>query len=347
MATTAERQVSSLTERYLAELESRLRASVPGSNTGFFGLLRYHLGWQDRDGRSVDEDGGKRLRPVLCLASCEMAGGDWHRALPAAAALELIHNFSLLHDDVQDGDEMRRGRATAWTVFGTGQAIAAGNAMRVVADQTLASLAEAGLPAASTISASEEMTRRYLEMIEGQYLDVSFESADDVTTDQYLDMIGRKTGALIEASMYLGALVATGDAVTARAFGACGRRLGLAFQVRDDVLGVWGNPMATGKAVGADIRRKKKSLPVVFLFQRASQAERAWLDEAYAADEVAGADVERVLEILDGLGAHAYVQQVAEGQATQAIDAVAGLGLGPDARRSIAAMAEYFVTREK
>lgn len=347
MTQTAERTVSSLAERYLADLEARLRASVPDSDTGFFGLLRYHLGWQDRDGRAVSEDSGKRLRPVLCLASCEMAGGDWHRALPAAAALELIHNFSLLHDDVQDGDETRRGRATAWTVFGVDQAIAAGNAMRVVADQTLASLVNAGLSASSAVAASNELTRRYLEMIEGQYLDMSFESADDVTTDQYLDMIGRKTGALIEAAMYLGSIVATGDASAAKAFGACGRRLGLAFQVRDDLLGVWGNPMATGKAVGADIRRKKKSMPVVFLFQRASKADRAWLDQAYAADEVAGADVERVLDILDGLGARTYVQETAERQAEQAVDAITGLSLPADARGTIEAMAEFFVTREK
>ncbi len=347
MPATAEREVSALAQRYLADVKARLRASVPDSPDGYFDLLRYHLGWQDRDGRPVDEDSGKGLRPILCLASCELAGGDWRRALPAAAALELVHNFSLLHDDVQDGDTTRRGRATAWTVFGTHQAIAAGNGMRVVADQTLLALADAGLSAETITAASVELTRRYLEMIEGQYLDMSFEHADNVTPDEYLDMVARKTGALIEAAMYLGALVATDDDAVAHAFGACGRQLGLAFQVRDDLLGIWGDPDATGKPVGSDIRRKKKSMPAVFLFESAGPEDRRWLDEAYAADEVAGEDVERVLEMLDRLGARAHVQQTAERQAAGAVSAIEGLHLPPDARRTLEAMAEYFVTRDK
>ena len=347
MPATAEREVSALAQRYMAELKVRLRESVPSSDSGFFDILRYHLGWQDRDGRPADEDGGKGLRPTLCLASCELAGGDWRRALPAATALELVHNFSLLHDDIQDGDRTRRGRATAWSVFGTHQAIAAGNGMRVVADLTLLALGEAGLPAATTAAASVELTRRYMEMIEGQYLDMSFEHADDVTAERYLDMVARKTGALIEAAMYLGSLIATGDVSVARGFGACGRQLGLAFQVRDDLLGIWGDPASTGKPIGSDIRRKKKSMPVVFLFESASAEDRRWLDGAYAADEVAGEDVERVLEMLDRLGARAYVQRTAERQASGAVSTIERLSLSADARRTLEAMAEYFVTRDK
>jgi len=344
---TAEQEVSALAQRYLTDVKARLRASVPDSPSGYFDILRYHLGWQDRDGGPVDEDSGKGLRPILCLASCELAGGDWHRALPAAAALELVHNFSLLHDDIQDEDTTRRGRATAWTVFGTHQAIAAGNGMRVVADQTLLALADAGLSPETITAASVELTQRYLEMIEGQYLDMSFERADNVTSDEYLDMVARKTGALIEAAMYLGALVATNDNAAAQAFGACGRQLGLAFQVRDDLLGIWGDPNATGKPVGSDIRRKKKSMPVVFLFQSASAEDRRWLDGAYAADEVGGEEVERVLEMLDRLDARAYVQQTAERQASDAVSAIDGLGLPSNARRTLEAMAQYFVTRNK
>ncbi len=344
---SSERQVSALVERYTADVRRQIRRSAPDSETGFFGILRYHLGWQDRDGNPADEDAGKGLRPALVLASCEIAGGDWRDALPAAAALELIHNFSLLHDDIQDQDRTRRGRATAWTLFGVHEAIAAGNAMRVVADRTLQALSETGLASSIVMAASVALTSRYLEMIEGQYLDMSFEDSDEVTTDAYLDMISRKTGALIDCAMYVGSLVATGDAKTAEAFGACGRKLGLAFQVRDDQLGIWGNPAATGKPVGSDIRRKKKSMPIVYLFQQANAAQREWLRTAYAAEEVAGDDVERVLDLLADLDGEEVVQQTAVDQASGAMDALDGLPLAPEAMESIQAMADYFVTRDK
>jgi len=346
VVTTADREVAALVQRFLPAVKSRLREAVPNA-PGLHGLLRYHLGWEDQHGEPAEEDGGKALRPVLCLAACEMAGGDWRRALPAAAALELIHNFSLVHDDIQDGDVLRRGRPTLWSFRGVPQAVTAGNAMRVVADDTLLALSRVGLPADAVIEAAMELTARYLEMIEGQYLDMAFEQSDDVTTDNYLDMVGRKTGALIEGAMFLGALVATRDASLAHAFGVCGRRLGLAFQVRDDYLGIWGDPAATGKAVGADIRRKKKSLPAVYLFQHADESERAWLRATYADDEVTADNVDRVLAILDRLQAKAYVQQVAERQAAAAVGMAAGLGLTPAVRRTIEAMAKFFVTRQK
>jgi geranylgeranyl diphosphate synthase type I len=161
-------------------------------------------------------------------------------------------------------------------------------------------------------------------------------------------MVGRKTGALIESAMYMGALVATGDIAAAKAFGAGGRRLGLAFQIRDDYLGVWGDPNATGKAVGADIRRKKKSMPVVHLFQKSGGADRGWLDETYAGDgEVTGEDVERILELLDRLGTPEHVQAAARAHAQQAVDAIVATGLASDAEGTVKAMAEFFVTREK
>ena len=348
MVAAAEQQVAALQQRYRDDIQSRLRDAIPDSASGFFALLRYHLGWEEADGTPSDADGGKALRSVLCLTACELAGGDPKRALPAAAALELVHNFSLIHDDIQDRDTTRRGRTTLWTLHGEPKAIAAGNAMRVIADQTLDSLAKTGLPAHLVDAVAVELTGRYLEMIEGQYLDMSFERSDSVTVEDYLDMIGRKTGALIESAMYMGALIATGDAKMAKAFGACGRALGLAFQIRDDYLGVWGDPAATGKAVGADIRRKKKSMPVVHLFQHAPANARRWLLEAYAAkDEVGGDDVERILSLLDELGTPRYVQQAAVEQADGAVQSMLEVGLTTESEDTIKAMAEFFVTRSK
>lgn len=348
MVATAAQHVSALQHRYRDEVQAALRGAMVDSDSGFFSLLRYHLGWEEADGKPAAVITGKGLRPILCLTACEVAGGQWHDALPAAAALELVHNFSLIHDDIQDRDARRWDRPTLWTVHGQAKAIAAGNAMRVIADHTLMNLAKSGMDSALVSDVAIELTGRYLEMIEGQYLDMAFEGSDSVTVEQYLDMVGRKTGALIESAMYMGALVATRDRAQAQGFGACGRRLGLAFQIRDDYLGIWGDPAATGKAVGADIRRKKKSMPVVHLFEHASAKDRAWLDSAYEAEgEVGGEDVERILEMLDRLGTPKYVQDAAIAQADGAMEAADGLGLSGSARETVQAMAEFFVTREK
>lgn len=343
----AEKEISLLGKRYLPELEISLKSTIPVSNSKFFGSMRYHLGWESFDGTLVSLDTGKRLRPLLCLASCEISGGNWRSAIPAATALELIHNFSLLHDDVQDGDRTRRGRATVWTIFGIGQAIAAGNGMRVVADQTMFGINNSNIARTSAIAASEELTLRYLEMIEGQYLDMSFESANTISTDQYLDMISRKTGALIEASMHIGSIIATGNKDFAQTFGKCGRSLGLAFQIRDDLLGIWGDPSLTGKAVGADIRRKKKSLPIVFLFQHASKDDQSWLSNAYKKDTVSESEVLDILELMEKLQVREYVQKEAEENAEIAMNSISRLGISQDSLKSIEAIAKFFTTRNK
>ncbi len=342
-----ERSVAALVDRYAADIKQRLQLAVPPDPDGFFGILHYHLGWRDRHGNPASDDAGKGLRPILVLASSEFAGGDWRTALPTAAALELIHNFSLIHDDIQDNDELRRGRPTAWTVFGVHQAIAAGNAMRVLAGQTIRALSQTGLQPPTVLHASSILTARYLEMIEGQYLDMSFETSRNVTINQYIDMISRKTGALVDCAMHLGALAATSNPHAAQAFGACGRRLGIAFQMRDDFLGVWGDPESSGKPVGADIRRKKKSMPIVHLFQQASPQQRAWLNHAYSPPEVAPPHIERILDLLAEYDAQTLVQQTARRYAADALNALDSVPLAHGARERIEAVARYFISRDK
>ena len=340
----AEQQIADLARRFLPDVERRLREAV-GAGDEIAPMLRYHLGWETLEGTPT-HGGGKALRPILCLAACEMSGGDWRDALPAAAALELIHNFSLVHDDIQDGDETRRGTPTLWRIWGVPTALTAGNAMRVIADRTADALSGGGAPPEVAQGTVAELTRRYLEMIEGQYLDLSFETAEHVSVTDYLDMIGRKTGALLESAMHMGALVATGDRATAEGFGECGMRLGLAFQVRDDWLGVWGDPAFTGKAVGADIRRKKKSLPAVYLFDNAANEERPWLEETYRAGEIEGERLDGVMAMLDRLGGDSYVQRIAEEQARLAVAAVQELPIPDEAKQLLSAVAEFFVTRD-
>ncbi|MCH7656645.1 MAG: polyprenyl synthetase family protein [Chloroflexi bacterium] len=194
--------------------------------------------------------------------------------------------------------------------------------------------------------ASAELNQRYLEMIEGQYLDMAFEQRERVTVAEYLDMIGRKTGALFESAMFLGALVANDDPGQAHAFGACGRRIGVAFQVRDDYLGVWGDPAKTLKPL-TDIQRKKKSLPLVHLREAGTEEDRAWLQEAHRDDEVSGPNVRRILALLDRLGAREYVMRTAEACASEAVSLAGALGLPAGRQRTLEAIAAYCVQRDR
>ncbi|MDE2836866.1 MAG: polyprenyl synthetase family protein [Chloroflexota bacterium] len=340
----AEQQIGELARRFLPEIERCLREAVEAGGE-LAPMLRYHMGWETLEGTPT-RGGGKALRPILCLAACEMSGGDWRDALPAASALELIHNFSLAHDDIQDGDETRRGTPTLWRIWGVPTALTAGNAMRVIADRTAGALTAQGATSDVARATVAELTRRYMEMIEGQYLDLSFETAEQVSVNDYLDMIGRKTGALLESAMHMGALVATGDHATAQGFGECGMRMGVAFQVRDDYLGVWGDPAFTGKPVGADIRRKKKSLPAVYLFESTPPEERSWLEETYRAEEIDGERLEGVMAMLERLGGDTYVQRIAEEQARLAVAAVEALAIPEESKRLLGSMAEFFVTRD-
>jgi geranylgeranyl diphosphate synthase type I len=226
-------------------------------------LVRYPLGLSEADGQPGPGIGGKLLRPSLVLFSCEALGGKPEKALPLACALELIHNFSLVHDDIQDGDEFRRGRPTAWKVFGLGQAINSGDALLVLALETALS---ADLPDETKVLAQKALLSATLRMIEGQVLDLSAEGKP-LSVEGYLEMARRKTGALLGCALELGAL-AGGRPDLRELSLALGEELGLAFQIRDDILGIWGDPGKTGKPVGSDLLRKKRSFPVSFALTR-------------------------------------------------------------------------------
>ena len=205
--------------RYKTRVEDELSRSALGSDSvGVYILLRYHMGWVDRWGNRAGSpiSQGKALRPTLCLFACEALSQDFTRAMAAAAALELIHNFSLIHDDIQDQDHERRHQPTAWRVWGVSKALVAGNAMQCAGDLALLSSDYRDPSAEIPVRVSQLLTDNYLEMIEGQCLDLSFESRTVITTEEYLDMIGRKTGALIRSGLEIGALAATRRLLGAR-----------------------------------------------------------------------------------------------------------------------------------
>ncbi|MDP3064612.1 MAG: polyprenyl synthetase family protein [Chloroflexota bacterium] len=337
-----------LFERYRERLQEALRRAVPQGTPGIHSLLRYHLGWEDQNGSALSDGAhqGKALRPTLCLFACEALGGDWRNALPAAAALELAHNFSLIHDDIQDGDRERRHRPTVWSLWGQPKALWAGNAMRILADLAAASPSPCGAPAEAVARASQLLTQRYVEMIEGQYLDLSYEGRLDIAVEDYIYMVSHKTGALIRCAMELGAIMAGADDITVETFGGCGHLLGLAFQIKDDVLGIWGDTAVTGKAAGNDIWRRKKSFPVVYTFQHASGADRETLTRIYRANTLQAKDVERVLTIMEAAGARQYSEARAGEHASHSLASVQGLRLGPWAKDCLEEMVQFLVARD-
>ena len=333
--------------KYQAPLQAALRASLASSAPPLGTMLRYHMGWETAEGIPSESGSGKGLRPALCLFTCEAVGGSPNAAMAAAVALELIHNFSLIHDDIQDLDIERHGRQTVWAVWGKPKALLAGNTMRTYADATLYQLQESGTTPEKTLEVLRVLTECCLELIEGQYLDLNFEARLDVTPEEYLDMVSRKTGALVEAAMHLGAVLGGAEASQVDALARCGRLLGLAFQARDDVLGIWGDTTLLGKATGADIRRKKKSLPVVYGLTKARKGQRKRLEQIYSTPEELDEDaVDDVMGILDSLDAHEYAQSIAEEMEAKATATAKEAELGSEAAASLNDLANFMVHRD-
>ena len=330
---------------YRAGIGAALREALDKDRPAF-DLLRYYMGWVDPQGNPAAGTEGKYVRPTLCLFSCEAVGGSRENAMPAAAALELIHNFSLIHDDIQDHDETRHHRKTLWAIWGIPKALVAGNVLRIVADSTLDNLQSAGVPPSRVISVVNQLTNAYIEMIEGQYLDISMEGQNEVALSQYLDMIARKTGALIRCALTMGALVGASDESAARAFRQSGKAMGFIFQVRDDILGVWGDEESTGKPVGADIRRKKNSFPVVYAMSEAKGADKRQLLKIYDKDEPDDADVEDVLHIMDALDVRGHAHALAVEHGEIALQALSAIEMRQQARQEYENLVNFLLYRE-
>jgi geranylgeranyl diphosphate synthase, type I len=241
----------------------------------FYAMQEYHLGWRDRDLSPASFDPGKLLRPQLVLLACQAAGGDPQQALPLAAGVQLIHDFTLIHDDIEDNSDTRRGRITVWKEWGLAQGINTGDGMFVIAHLALHRLAEAGVSPTVALAVLRRFDETILRVCEGQFLDLSFEGDLTITPDDYLAMIKRKTAVLVEGAAAMGAMIGSSDEAVIAALGAFGLSLGLAFQMQDDVLGIWGDPELTGKPRAADLYRKKVSLPVVHALAHAEQRPRS------------------------------------------------------------------------
>jgi geranylgeranyl diphosphate synthase type I len=288
-------------------VDPALREAVDTLPPSMRRIAGYHFGWWDADGRLTGGGSGKGFRPALALLAAEAVAGDAAVALPAATAVELVHNFSLIQDDVIDGDLSRRRRATVWSVFGTGPAIVAADALLALAFDVLAG---DGHPAGRRLP--RLLSAAVLDLTEGEHADVSFEQRADVDLAEWQTMAEQKTGSLLAGACALGATLAGGTATQVVRLHSFGLQLGVAFQLADDLLGIWGDPALTGKPVHADLRRRKKSLPLVAALTSGTQAG-AELAALYHRDRPLSADeVVRAAELVDLAGGRRWCQAKAE-----------------------------------
>ena len=338
--------------RYLPVIEEELRQvlSIPDQLLSpFYGMMHYHLGWTDESFKATRfQTGGKRLRPLFCLLACQAVGGEPQQALPAAAAVELIHNFSLLHDDIEDNSPTRRHRATVWKIWGEPQAINAGDGMFALAHLALQRLSEKGLPGDRVLAACRVFDQTCLALCEGQYLDMSFEDRLDVDVDRYLAMIRRKTAALLSCSTHLGALLGSGDAGLATRYARFGQNLGLAFQIEDDILGIWGEEEVTGKPQAGDIRQRKKSLPIVYALQQEASlpVSEQRVRKVYQREVIDDDAIEVVLGRLQALGARQYAQQMALDYHGRALSELEAAGMENEGQDGLRELAKLLVNRK-
>jgi geranylgeranyl diphosphate synthase type I len=299
--------------------------------------VSYHLGWSDVDGAPAEGGGGKAVRPALALLSAEAAGAPTEAGLPGAVAVELVHNFSLLHDDLMDGDVERRHRRTVWAIWGAPAAILAGDALLALAQEVLL---ESDSPHAAAAARLLAGTTR--ELIRGQVQDLAFEQRGDVTLQECLDMAGGKTGALLSASAAIGAVLAGAPDDVVGALSVFGAQVGLAFQLVDDVLGIWGDPAVTGKSIFSDLRSRKKSLPVSYAVANCPELA-AWLAAPGEPDE---AQLRRAADLVEAGGGREWALAEAKRRMGLAADALSAVDIPSHPRQELMALGNFVVDRD-
>ncbi|MDX2912455.1 family 2 encapsulin nanocompartment cargo protein polyprenyl transferase [Streptomyces griseiscabiei] len=332
-------EAAGILEQARVSVDPEMRRAVESLPGSLRRVARYHFGWEDADGAPAAGNAGKAIRPALVLAAVGALGGREAVAVRAAAAVELVHNFTLLHDDVMDRDTTRRHRATAWTVFGVPDAILAGDALQALAQRLLAED-----PHPASAAASARLASCVVELCAGQQTDTEMEGRgpEEVTLDEVLAMAEAKTGALLGCACAVGALYAGAGAEDVEALDAFGREAGLAFQLIDDVIGIWGDPGRTGKPAGADLMVRKKSLPVVAALASGTP-EAAELAELYGMPYAEG-DLERTALAVERAGGRDWAQVQAADRMARAVHELSRAVPDPESAGGLLALAE-FVTR--
>jgi geranylgeranyl diphosphate synthase, type I len=309
----------------IADIEGeilRLVASRDPSTAGVYDMVRYHLGL-DHDGAPA----GKRMRPLLGLLAYASIAGDYRRALPGAAAVELGHNFSLVHDDIEDGDRERHHRPTVWALHGVPQAINTGDMLFSLSRMALHRLSDLGFSDAKVLRLTRLYDETCVALCEGQFIDIRTSESDELmSVELYFDMIGRKTAALIAASIEAGAILATDDDAIVRRYRAFGWALGLAFQLNDDLLGIWGQEQTTGKEP-TDLARRKKTLPLIYAFEHAGPDDRRRLLALYRDPSPTPGQLAEIVAILERTGARDYTRNEARRYRDEALNELDAAGV--------------------
>jgi geranylgeranyl diphosphate synthase type I len=316
----SQQTLQSIQQRYQPTIETALREALDRVHAAsgramldeYYGQMRYHLGWVDASLAPLKSQTGKLLRPMLLLLAYEAAGageqaphtpGDsahLRRALPAAVAIELTHRFTLIHDDIEDGDTERHHRPTLWNLWGIPQAINTGDGMFALSRQVLWDALDHGVESELVVRLAARLDRTVQRLAEGQYLDLSFETRQDVSVALYLEMIQRKTAALMSCAAEMGALLGTREQGMIERLRTFGQALGIAFQVRDDILGVWATTAELGKTVAGDLYHRKKSLPILHALEQASERDKRVLHDIYRQKEVLTKEqVNTILEVFE------------------------------------------------
>lgn len=333
-------------EMFLPLIEAELKTMTASlePDPGMLSLMvKYHMGWVDEDGKEINSERGKRIRPVLCLLAAEAAGGEMGKALPAAVSLELVHNFSLLHDDIEDRSIARRGRKTVWAIWGENQAINTGDAMMALAFKSIVKLGKDVVDESTQVRLISLLSRTCLDLTHGQHLDMLFETRDIISPDAYLEMIDGKTSAMLSASASMGGISAGADSETIEKMAMFGRYLGLAFQLQDDILDIWGDPSVTGKERAVDIRQRKKTYPVILGLKR-NAALHQYYDHK---NELSDAEVSDIISLLDASDAHHDTELLVTEYSEKALECLQDTSLIEDASNAMKKLVSMLMKRDK
>jgi geranylgeranyl diphosphate synthase, type I len=332
-------------ERELKRIVSRLDCLY---TRDFHEMLAYHMGWNNEG--SVVEATGKRIRPLLVLltfsASIKKSGkkesevGGWESALPAAACIELIHNFSLVHDDIQDNSELRRGRQTVWKKWGMPQAVNVGDALFILAHIALLEIHNT-FPLENARQAGSIINEACLALSSGQFMDISYEKRNDLAVEDYWPMVSGKTAALLSACTHVGATLGGADESARESYRNFGHFLGLAFQVHDDYLGIWGDSALTGKSTESDLVAGKKTLPVLFGLSKNGLFAQRWSEGPIDPDEVGDLSEQMAIE-----GVKLYTQEATDQMTDLAIQSLRAAEPQGEAGEALFEMARLLLSRK-
>jgi geranylgeranyl diphosphate synthase type I len=322
-----------------AELQRQVSRLDEPRTRPFYDMLTYHMGWTGEG--AGPEATGKRVRPLMLLLTVASCLTKWLRAAPAAAAVELVHNFSLVHDDIQDNSDKRRGRPTTWKIWGAPMAINVGDSLFVLSNQAMMDLA-GHFPAEAVLKAATVLHNTCLDLTRGQFLDMSYEERNDLDVEDYWPMIAGKTASLLSACCHIGSILGGVDESKQDAYRSFGHAVGLAFQVQDDILGIWGDEAITGKSTASDLLEGKKSLPVLHGLNQGGKFAERWDKGPIQPDEV-----EEMAQILANEGSYEYTHDMSRQMTTLALNSLREADPQGKAGEALMELANKLMKREQ